>query len=622
MVYQLPVSDHLDPDPFDFDSSSPEKPASPSRVATRPNPYSVKSQSTLFPTSLRTPIPSFPDDPRLTTSVTTSKITALSQQAFIDSFCSSLEAASSSPRCSSKPPQSSTAAKHSTPTMVKSKSRPVQSLISSFELAASAKRMSCVMAATAASHKRRKNVTEPRKHNSSVAAPSHNGPSRPRSQPYPRAGSPSPTSVSSGPTQRSRSATQKRSKVIIPKITIRAPTPEPEPSLNHFIQKEGSEYALNDNCVPVYVKSPLSDLGADISKVEDSIDDILSKYFDPRKSAQLVGVELLRCLASSMSRLYCTVQRPESQLGQLKLRAISSHMFKHTVTGFIHLLEDALAPYTAASSLALVSTRLLQDFDLATDWCCRIFNGPTQAQQHLKHGDLFLNILNAELDLILDRGLVLTDMEHKLALPGKGSAFSQYLQTMDLDDVEMSPRPGSSEWLRRHEWRKQYAREGDERDRFAHTAVVRFIGQLVVHQVVSVQVLAKWLDRFLVNTVYLGIPSVWEIECACALLITVGPTLDRRQVTFHAGLAAAPHSPASSGTDNEAERTDFNSDADDSESSNILNKAMDRVDHLIAEEQISKNARQWLIQVRDLRERGWRQHDKDLDCLDSGYSSN
>ncbi|CDR98827.1 uncharacterized protein SPSC_04690 [Sporisorium scitamineum] len=616
MLHQIPASNHFDP--FHFASSSPEKAAPPSYVATRPNPYTVKSQNTLYYTSHRSTAQSFPLDPRLTT-VTASTTSALGQQSSIDSLYSSLEAANSSPRCSSKPPQPSSVGKYPKLTMVKPKSRPVQSLTSSVELATAAKRLSCVSTASAAASKRRKNVVEAGKQQTKVAT-CHTGSPRSRSQSHPRSASRSPIlAVSLESAKRSQPAIKQRSKLVLPKITIRPPTPEPQPSFNHLFQKDGSE--SNVNSAPVHMDGLLSDLGADMSKVEDDIDNILSKYFDIRRSAQAVSIELLRSIASSMSRLYCAVEQPDSQLGQLKLRAISSHLFKHTVTGFIHLLEDVLAPYAAASNLALVSTKLLQDFDKATDWCCRVFDGPTLAQQSLKHGDLFLNVLNAELGLILDRGLARSDMQNKLALPGKGSAFSQCLQTMALDDDDVSARPGGSAWLHRLELRKQYAQAGDKADEFAGMNVVRFVGQLVIHQVISVEVLDKWLDRFLVNTVYLGIPSMWEIECACALLITVGATLDRKPDASDEGVAAMD-SAAFSSTDKEGEQAISDARTGDTEGLAILNKAMDRIDHLIIEQQISQQAREWLIELRNLRERGWRNREDDLDSLKDCYSSN
>ncbi|CBQ68900.1 conserved hypothetical protein [Sporisorium reilianum SRZ2] len=633
MIQKHPDADDLDP--FNVGSSSPEKPPPPSYVATRPNPYTIKSQNTQYQASLRTTaepfvkpfVEAFAIDPRLFTP-TVPSVSDLSKHKPTDRVYSSSEAADSTPPCPSKSPRSTPAPKHPKPTMVKSKSRPVPSLTSSVELPTATKRQSCVETASQAANKRQRNVAQAATHPSRVMLPSHGVPTRSRSLPYPNSSARFPLfPISLEYVPRSRVAPQKRRKLVIPKITLRAPTPEPPPPPEQLLPKKDTDAKIKDMSEPVYVNGLLFGLTADMSKVEDGIDDILSKYFDTRKPTGAVGIELLRTIASSMSRLYCAVKKPGSQLGLLKLRAISSHMFKHTVTGFFHLLQDPLAPFAAASCLALVSAKLLQDFDKATDWCCRIFAGPTQAQQNLRHGDLFLNVLLAELDLIFDRGVALTDQQSRLTVPGKGCAFSKWLHAMEMDDDElMSARPGSSAWLRRLELRKQYAQEGDQRDEFVNLAVIRFIGQLVIHHVISLQVLAKWLDRFLVNTVYLGIPSVWEIECGCALLITVGATLDRQPEARHAVVAAAAMDTSSfSSTADEGEQASSESDAGDragdSQGFELLNKVMDRVDHLIAEDNISQQARGWLIEVRNLRERGWTSRADGGDSTDESYSS-
>ena len=49
--------------------------------------------------------------------------------------------------------------------------------------------------------------------------------------------------------------------------------------------------------------------------------------------------------------------------------------------------------------------------------------------------------------------------------------------------------------------------------------------------------------------------------------------------------------------------------------SQALQKAMDRVDFLVAQAEINQSAREWLIEVRQMRDRGWARED-DLDSLD------
>ena len=167
-----------------------------------------------------------------------------------------------------------------------------------------------------------------------------------------------------------------------------------------------------------------------------------------------------------------------------------------------------------ASSLALVSAKVLQDFDTATEWCCRVLEGrnTNRAQQNLRHGELFRNVLNDELDKILDRGLVMTGMHDRLALPGKGPPMFDNVTIESDGDSDWSPassRSSGSQRIDRAEMRKQWAQKGDERDQFVGMDVVRFIGQLALHVVIGVTVLTGWLDRFLIQTVCIGTPSAW-----------------------------------------------------------------------------------------------------------------
>ena len=617
-------------DPFHFSSSSPEKAAPRSYVATRPNPYTVKSQNTFYHASLRTTAQNFALDPRLTAVNASASSTSL-QNRPIDGLYTSLEAASSSPRCSSKP-QNSPVTKYPALTMVKPKARPVQSLNMSVEMAAT-KRSSYNKAASAAASKRHRNVAEAAKqHGKSVTVSTHAFYS-------PRSSSRSPVLLSSSfdsawPTRRAVTR-ESKPKLVIPTITVRSPTPESEP-VPHQADQEGSDgsSALNIKATPVYMSNLLTQFSARINKVEDGIDSILSKYFDIHKSTHPIGQELLRYIAEHICKLYCCIEQPESELGQLKLRAISSHFFQHTVTGFFHLLDDPLAPYATASRLAFVLVSLLRDFDVATLWCCSEMEGPISAQQKLKHGHLFLNVLKDELNKILDRGIAMTDLENKLTLQDAIAIIQEKQSEGTADGGKITAiSPGSSAWRTEREMRKQRAREGDKANEFVSLPVVRFIGQLVLHRIVSVQLLAKWLDRFLFNTVFVGIPSAWEIECACALVLTVGPILDQVAGSTDSawprygdvrGSVAASDTPPSSCSDHEGEkgRSRSNTLAGDKEGVEILDKALRRIDELIEQQDLSPQAHQWLVDVRSLREQGWKYPQDDLDPADNYFLGN
>ncbi|SNX86204.1 uncharacterized protein MEPE_04913 [Melanopsichium pennsylvanicum] len=618
MLHHLPPSMHNDP--FHFSSSSPERLAT-RYVATRPNPYTVKSQNTQHYTSLRSTAQLIPLDPRLSSaSMTTSASSSTRfQQSSVDILYSSLEAASRSPRCSSKPAHTSPAKQYPLVTMVKPKPRPIKALALSAELAA-AKRSSCVKLASAAAGKRRRNVVQVAKQHTKE----NNNATADLLASQARARSRQPTLSTSLSPSLPRRLTSSKAFLDIPRITIRSPTPEPEPALEHLFQGKSSNKAKpKGSHVPLYSDALLKGLDADLSNAEDGIDVILSKFFDLRKHARPVCIELLRYLAFSVSKLYSFVEELESELGQAKLRAISSRLFRHTITGFFHLLDDPLAPYGAASGLALVSLKVLQDFDKAAEWCCRAMAGPSTdcAKVTLKHDELFLNVLKDELDNILQRGLAMTDMHNKLALPGKEvPLFEDFSNDTARPGDEGPYRPGGIAWAERAKMRKQWAQDGDERDRFVGIDVVRFIGQLALHDVVGVDVLEKWLDRFLNQTVCLEIPSVWEIECACALLITVGPILDRKTERADTNLAltdALQTSAEESGGDRLVSQDYAKDKSRESAGKQLLQRAMDRVDFLVTKADISQSAREWFIEVQQLRERGWSREEDQDECLSS-----
>lgn len=506
--------------------------------------------------------------------------------------------------------------------MIKSKLRSAKTLDLHSELAAAERLNSVKVVSTATVKRRRYSAETARQHHKA-------GLSAPRPQPCTRTlrSSSAPSSPSPAEPLAPKSETLK-----VPRITIRAPTPEPEPALDHLFAFKAVDGSASNKDAPLYSKLLLEGLCADLSNAEEGVDCILSKYLDVRKNARSVCIELLRFLTSSICRLQSFVKDPESEFGLAKSRAISSQLFRHTVTGFLHLLDDSLSPFGTASNLALVSAKIVQDFDKATEYCNRLLNLSSCIHRKLNHGKLFLNVLREELDKILERGLAMTDMYNRLNLPGKGSSVFPCFSVDAIPDTEGTTRishAGGSAWKECVEHRKRLAREGDLRDRFVSIDVVRYIGELAIHEVVGVPVLTKWLDRFLTHTVYLGIPSAWEIECACALLITVGAMLDCRP---------EPGDPSTTATASPAEEANTGLKASSSRSRcqnseavsscktesrlgfQLLQKAMDKVECLITEAQISGSAREWLVEVQQLRNRNWSResdHDSSYEKLDS-----
>ncbi|KAJ1019139.1 hypothetical protein NDA18_006288 [Ustilago nuda] len=610
MLHHPPRSMHHHHDPFHF-SSSPERLVTRPNVATRPNPYTVKSQNTFY-TSLRTTAQLSSFDPQLSTPSFTRSSANPSRS--IESLYSSLEVATRSPRCSSKP-QLTPEKRCPLLTMVKPKPRPVKAMALSAEVAA-AKRLNSPKLASAAAEKRQRNALEVVQQNTKVVKRSHSEVRRRSESPALSSSPLSPTPV--------RHPAPRKPVMQVPRITIRPPTPEPEPHLDRLLRRKANgSLDAQDSNAPLYSNSLLRGLIADLSNVEDGIDEILAKYLDVRKCARPLNVELLRYLTTSICRLCSFVEDPHSELGLPTFRAISSQLFRHTITGFFHLLDDTLAPYATASSLALVSARILEDFDKAMNYCCRLANVPSDTHQRIKHGQIFLRVLNEELDKILERGLALTDMYNKLALPGRGPpSFPDFTGDLRNSDDDPSSSAGPSAWERRARWVKKQAQEGNRRDQFVGIDVVRYIGELALHKVVGPSVLTSWLDRFLTGTVHLDIPSAWEIECACALLITVGEMLDRKTESKHVSLSPAEpamsqagSSPTASSSKNQMKGGNIDVNLQENQGYKSLEAAMNRIDYLVNKSDISDSAREWLIEVKQLRQSGWNR-ESDLDSFD------
>uniref|UniRef100_V5EYS8 Uncharacterized protein n=2 Tax=Kalmanozyma brasiliensis (strain GHG001) TaxID=1365824 RepID=V5EYS8_KALBG len=499
--------------------------------------------------------------------------------------------------------------------MVKSKSRPVKALALSADQAA-AKRSNHGKVENAAATKRRRNVAE----TSKLQSKGNGVASRTAMLPGVRHVTSASISPLAGP---------RKPAIVLPEITIRSPTPEPELSVEQVLEADVDYAALRaDKSATLDADILLQDLNADMTKLEDGIDDVLSKYLDVRKCQPAIYNELLRSLASSLSRMYCYVEEPESDLGLARLRAITTHCSKHVVTGFFHLLEDERAPYGTPSSIALVSSNLGRDLDDTVDWCCRIMNGPSRHQWNLDHGGLFRNVLHAELDAILRRGLDITGTDSSLALPPeeRPSRKRAINDEDEENDVSASPRPGSSEWIDQMEERKQLAQQGHDMDMFTTRDVIIFVGELVLHDVIATPILAQWLDRFLVHTVYVGVPSNWEIECALALLATVGAVLERDRHDDDTSISdAEPPEPTLKislspprllNLDSQDRQAHEASPFRSSNDPDVLSKTMGRVQQLIDQADVSAVAREWLIELQRLRERGWTNFAVDSDSDD------
>lgn len=76
---------------------------------------------------------------------------------------------------------------------------------------------------------------------------------------------------------------------------------------------------------------------------------------------------------------------------------------------------------------------------------------------------------------------------------------------------------------------KEQAVQGNVRNAFTSAHVVRFVGELYLRSLVDLDMVEGWNRRMLFHTSFAGTPSLWELECACVLLITIMPRLHEFQ---------------------------------------------------------------------------------------------
>lgn len=303
----------------------------------------------------------------------------------------------------------------------------------------------------------------------------------------------------------------------------------------------------------------LLQLETEIVSVKIDLDTVLSKFLHPKLStlARSISSELLRLLSKAICRVDGLGDVGRKEL----LPNFLTQIFRHIITGVFHLLDDSRAPYHTAHSAAQLCWILSRELHMYVAHVNR--EDKTNLADWTKDEAQFDSALTQELEKILHRGMQLSNKYNRLTLPGEAPPKGK------CQDTESQ--------VRRLELRRGLARQGDLQDVFVGVDVVRFIGEAFLLGLTSNQVLTSWLERFLLHTVHPDIPSAWEIECACALIITVGEHLDNG-IVYDGGIGG----------------------------SSMLDPWMRRVDFLVLHGDISSVARDWLIQLQMLRSRKWK----------------
>lgn len=252
--------------------------------------------------------------------------------------------------------------------------------------------------------------------------------------------------------------------------------------------------------------------------------------------------------------------------GFRRLEIIMDMIMEHTVTGIVALVTDERAPYKTPAAMAYLC-RLLQKqlpslekvHSLANLTSQHAPNPPgssvpgsssvlldeqsreveakvwDKVLRDINPAEIFMRILRRTIQDMLEKGETIRSEATLLAVPPprKGSrkrwqaanAKMNALRAGKEEDISQVTRGIISESEFRKRERKRAA-TGSAKDAFAVFFFVRFVGELYKSKVIEVNIVQQWLLRYFFDTVFPGVPSLYELEAGCALLITVGDTLD------------------------------------------------------------------------------------------------
>ncbi|KAE8259348.1 hypothetical protein A4X13_0g1082 [Tilletia indica] len=228
----------------------------------------------------------------------------------------------------------------------------------------------------------------------------------------------------------------------------------------------------------------------------------------------------------------------------------------HVVTGILVVLADPRSPFETPQSLAQLCCNLKVSLSshhrshISPEVeipCLSPYSGmvsgqpspPVEAQSPMASsreiGRLFEEIVLANLRDILKKGEDVRDRAHRLEVPlaRKGNkkrwemASSERIQAVaDQQKIRKLAAKGliSGDDFLKLERRR--AAKGNVRDQFADISVLRFVGELYRLSFIGLPDVQAWLERMLFDTVYPGVPSIYELGCACALITIIGPQLE------------------------------------------------------------------------------------------------
>ncbi|CAD6942817.1 unnamed protein product [Tilletia controversa] len=227
----------------------------------------------------------------------------------------------------------------------------------------------------------------------------------------------------------------------------------------------------------------------------------------------------------------------------------------HVVTGILVVLADLRSPFETPQSLAQLCCSLKISLSshngsphnteveipclspyggMASGQPSPPVNAPSQAPSR-DLGLLFEEIVFANLRDILKKGEDVRDRACRLEVPlaRKGNkkrwemASSERVRAAaDQQKIRKLAVKGLISGDEFVKLERRRAAKGNVRDQFADISVLRFVGELYRVSFIGLPDVQSWLERMLFDTVYPGVPSLYELGCACALITIIGPQLE------------------------------------------------------------------------------------------------
>ncbi|EPQ25715.1 uncharacterized protein PFL1_06709 [Pseudozyma flocculosa PF-1] len=258
---------------------------------------------------------------------------------------------------------------------------------------------------------------------------------------------------------------------------------------------------------------------------------------------------------------------------ELRARKASAEAFLHLqaveklcdilVSGFSCLLADVMMPHHGPAAMARLCDTLDRRLDAAIASDVKASPGShgtgVQSSQHPmgrkgtcasgmpKPSSVLLEGLQNEFEKALERGYLIRDRVSRLTV-GSGAPRrklsvapepSLAREEHHLDKLRRIRQDGLTNEERRDMEFKTAAR-GSPRHMFMPIDTVRFLGELYKLGLQPLSSVRDWLQRLLYDTARPELPSVWELECACALLITCGQSLESDSRTKRDGRPGPP----------------------------------------------------------------------------------